>query len=141
MRERQKVLNPVSSHHDFNPRSLAGATSNHRKLESTHEFQSTLPCGSDLNLMLWRRHWMRYFNPRSLAGATRQSASAAASRHYFNPRSLAGATLHINKIVLHSEHFNPRSLAGATNGNHTTNRRMILFQSTLPCGSDILELS
>ena len=82
------------------------------------EFQSTLPCGSDLcsRCLVYRG---ADFNPRSLAGATeakewqrntrrisihaplreRHAAciTSAGVRHDFNPRSLAGATQPTNR--------------------------------------------
>ena len=98
---------------DFNPRSLAGATSSlklyvFRRLK----FQSTLPRGSD-GASTSKRKLHYNFNPRSLAGATLilfcrrlvvLISIHAPSRErlwlwchtvlqrYFNPRSLAGAT-------------------------------------------------
>ena len=54
---------------NFNPRSLAGATTQLRLNQQSSKFQSTLPRGSDPG----RRDILTnsgYFNPRSLAGAT-----------------------------------------------------------------------
>ena len=80
----------------------------------------------------------------------------------FNPRSLAGATLVIIFSVLRRWNFNPRSLAGATVwysiykqnkviSIHAPSRErllicfvpvsIIVFQSTLPRGSDIIRIS
>ena len=54
---------------DFNPRSLAGATTQFKLNQASSKFQSTLPRGSDRRcLHLWYRRCN--FNPRSLAGAT-----------------------------------------------------------------------
>ena len=56
----------------------------------------------------------------------------------FNPRSLAGATLVKRAYSTVFSDFNPRSLAGATEDT----RKMFYmqkFQSTLPCGSDIVD--
>ena len=76
---------------------------------------------------------------------------------YFNPRSLAGATIKFAKIIQGKIYFNPRSLAGATISQqnsrpssrisiHAPSRerldfrrkpiKIIIFQSTLPRGSD-----
>ena len=118
----------------FNPRSLAGATSEPRDALRPY----------------------RYFNPRSLAGATAQRANAvsrinisihAPSRErqqmryplavhfHFNPRSLAGATemntedLRYNSISIHAP-LRERLYGGASRQPSAP------FQSTLPCGSD-----
>ena len=76
-------------------------------------FQSTLPHGSD---------------------------TAPAVRHvaivYFNPRSLTGATLSGKRSTSSQSNFNPRSLTGATFLRHIIYSK-IIFQSTLPHGSDI----
>ena len=156
-RER-RVAGPIrKSRADFNPRSLAGATclfcKRPRCLKiSIHApsrerpsvtiitlpsllFQSTLPRGSDLCAVLYKRSCLD-FNPRSLAGATVVSATDLARGVNFNPRSLAGATLYIlyqtgllrsfqstlprgsdsslYVKVIKQLYFNPRSLAGAT---------------------------
>ena len=60
----------MASVNNFNPRSLAGATSG--------RWGQTDP-------------WS-HFNPRSLAGATAVSIVTASTIRNFNPRSLAGAT-------------------------------------------------
>ena len=61
----------VSLQSNFNPRSLAGATSTRLILcFAISVFQSTLPRGSDLKLIILLLI-LAYFNPRSLAGATR----------------------------------------------------------------------
>ena len=98
-------------------------------------FQSTLPCGSDLNLRFCHIT-QRDFNPRSLAGATGivvilpvcssfQSTLPCGSDEYHH-----GRLFHTNAISIHAplrerpitstistngkSNFNPRSLAGAT---------------------------
>ena len=53
----------------------------------------------------------------------------------FNPRSLTGATETLTDFCKFSSHFNPRSLTGATLWI-ISNGGVILFQSTLPYGSD-----
>ena len=99
------------------------------------------------------------FNPRSLAGATSLLILRYLQPLHFNPRSLAGATLSSYLIIPTLPYFNPRSLAGATVWNdkrldstrisiHAPSRERpicgspfsptILFQSTLPRGSDSL---
>ena len=97
----------------FNPRSLTGATSPSPYVVPIAAFQSTLPHGSDLTLLL-RSISLLHFNPRSLTGATwlvalgyqmsnisihapsreRPAALRPCCRrvHDFNPRSLTGAT-------------------------------------------------
>ena len=54
---------------NFNPRSLAGATSTAVRFTRFSVFQSTLPRGSDLGISTAKCSSV-YFNPRSLAGAT-----------------------------------------------------------------------
>ena len=76
-------------------------------------FQSTLPYGSDVALRQCCRH-ARDFNPRSLTGATSARLALSAVRLNFNPRSLTGATTLTLPLILTS----------------------VLFQSTLPYGSD-----
>ena len=55
------------------------------------------------------------FNPRSLTGATTQKQGRSNTLRYFNPRSLTGATLLVTILWI----------------------KALLFQSTLPHGSDI----
>ena len=124
---------------DFNPRSLAGATHIiHAAYRSGLEFQSTLPRGSDYALKIPSSLYL-YFNPRSLAGATLTNVELHATN---------GISIHapsrerpwISKIVLHGANFNPRSLAGATESIFGK-KYPVVFQSTLPRGSDIMPLS
>ena len=77
-------------------------------------FQSTLPCGSDSSLQ-----------------------SLTSLKPYFNPRSLAGATM--------SEFFTPTGFCISIHAPLRERPRQSLylcftsqFQSTLPCGSDLL---
>ena len=58
----------------------------------------------------------------------------------FNPRSLAGATCRNDWFCCSPADFNPRSLAGATAEDIFKLGFVTIFQSTLPCGSDILFL-
>ena len=56
---------------DFNPRSLAGATTTEWDfVGKRYKFQSTLPRGSDLS-RTYEIFYRGNFNPRSLAGATK----------------------------------------------------------------------
>ena len=129
-----------------------------RYCQKSIQFQSTLPRGSDNKRLAARPTVFQDFNPRSLAGATtatginfiislfqstlpRGSDSATEEKSYsrfldFNPRSLAGATCssrqQLSGIL---RDFNPRSLAGATT-KHLNKINDLLFQSTLPRGSD-----
>ena len=75
----------------FNPRSLTGATLAHITAESIQKFQSTLPHGSDADMMGYRKG-SADFNPRSLTGATHCFFCFTGFICYFNPRSLTGAT-------------------------------------------------
>ena len=98
-------------------------------------FQSTLPRGSDITS--FRKITSNAnFNPRSLAGATRCSVSFALVHWNFNPRSLAGATESRRRCRILIGNFNPRSLAGATITRWPPLSSEMLFQSTLPRGSD-----
>ena len=113
LRERPLTMEEIRDLHDFNPRSLAGATVWATAVQLS-------PC---------------HFNPRSLAGATVIQAILERSQKYFNPRSLTGATCwrfaftQILSISIHApsrerqthnlccvlhHYFNPRSLTGAT---------------------------
>ena len=98
------------------------------------------------------------FNPRSLTGATtltissailanisihapsRERQQAAGRYHsldiHFNPRSLTGATACARFQSALCWYFNPRSLTGATLASLMLSRTFLLFQSTLPHGSD-----
>ena len=141
----------------FNPRSLTGATYRGKTwikqnlfqstlpygsdtlhalaLYCTLEFQSTLPYGSDRRPFLLAKI-CRHFNPRSLTGATRHSAAFTPQSAHFNPRSLTGATAATAITPGARSHFNPRSLTGATDTIFLWNWWGIVFQSTLPYGSD-----
>ena len=68
----------------------------------------------------------------------RWSFRTVGERQNFNPRSLAGATLTCRSGFIVSSNFNPRSLAGAT-VIFTAYVINLLFQSTLPRGSDYME--
>ena len=119
------------------------------------EFQSTLPCGSDASPS-FRARSMGYFNPRSLAGATRENPLAIILLLFQSTLPCGSDSLQAMGYTMRP-HFNPRSLAGATVMADIKARRIIsihaplrerpnssskaaawlLFQSTLPCGSDI----
>ena len=76
-------------------------------------FQSTLPCGSDLYLSIFCCILL-HFNPRSLAGATLYAIVT---------RALSGISIHAPL----------RERQCRTSGKSGT----YIFQSTLPCGSDL----
>ena len=113
-RERPRLSLPALLLGNFNPRSLAGATTWYNAAKtlafgiSIHapsrerqvlqeadklslKFQSTLPRGSD-GLFWVVSAAVIYFNPRSLAGATGADYLCCIIYGHFNPRSLAGAT-------------------------------------------------
>ena len=98
---------PISIHAPLRERRLQEAYA-----EAGDKFQSTLPYGSDLNWRV-RRKTHCYFNPRSLTGATLTGIRRRGYPRNFNPRSLTGATATSN--ILHL---------------------LLIFQSTLPYGSD-----
>ena len=87
---------------DFNPRSLAGATSRHASICFLSEFQSTLPRGSDIRFAPWERKL--YI---SIHAPSRERHMDARQITYpssdFNPRSLAGATEAKEKILKHRQ--------------------------------------
>ena len=98
---------------DFNPRSLAGATSRPPAL---------LPV-------------LTYFNPRSLAGAT-QRGRCRPGIHGFQSTLPRGSDPQPATPHIQAGNFNPRSLAGATLRQRQQADRHNEFQSTLPRGSD-----
>ena len=97
-------------------------------------FQSTLPCGSD-RFVKRLCFSVITFQSTLPCGSDGLLLAVFCSSWYFNPRSLAGATLILVIFLLIYHYFNPRSLAGAT-CNRLAAKEKILFQSTLPCGSD-----
>ncbi len=111
-RERRNQQRPLRGNINFNPRSLAGATQPAAPIARQHQFQSTLPRGSDASALI-KPLIRKDFNPRSLAGATIPLVGLSRRSDYFNPRSLAGATI----LLLCIYHC-------------------VVFQSTLPRGSD-----
>ena|GEM_PF-1599253 len=142
---------------NFNPRSLAGATTGaYCSIPYVTAISIHAPSRErrSIRLFLGRN---TDFNPRSLAGATFQimvnQPSTPISIHapsrerprrctrwlrviYFNPRSLAGATARCGIIPIRYTDFNPRSLAGATYLIKRFMLKVLPFQSTLPRGSD-----
>ena len=133
-RERHRRSDLKSKPKNFNPRSLAGATSLHIFVTIADEFQSTLPRGSDRQLLISNTDFVLF-----------QSTLPRGSDSLRN-------NIHVNTI-----NFNPRSLAGATKNECFTyfsigisihapsrERHWLIwnewfrdeFQSTLPRGSD-----
>ena len=75
----------------FNPRSLAGATATSENAGLMSAFQSTLPCGSDSNLLAFAlRHAISIHAPLRERPV---KSTLFTYPLYFNPRSLAGATV------------------------------------------------
>ena len=120
---------------DFNPRSLAGATSS-SFLSALGKalFQSSLPCGSDHRLSACS-YGIDDFNPRSLTGATAGYNLFRSPMLEFQSTLPYGSddevvdTAHALSISIHAPlrerpcfeeifgflfNFNPRSLTGAT---------------------------
>ena len=114
LRERLRIFLNWALLQYFNPRSLAGAT--------TECYQK----GGNQNISIHAPLRERRKQPFQLCAL-----------HYFNPRSLAGATGRGSRGSKRLFNFNPRSLAGATK-NLLRCLRCRIFQSTLPCGSDWL---
>ena len=121
------------------------------------QFQSTLPRGSDNNLLI-NSSISTNFNPRSLAGATANAHDAASDplisihapsrerqvscqqtpeQYLFQSTLPRGSDHQFCKLLIRCRHFNPRSLAGATAARGGV-YRLLEFQSTLPRGSDWL---
>ena len=99
------------------------------------QFQSTLPRGSDKTAAKWRADG-KHFNPRSLAGATTAPAAPyfateisihAPSRE--RPQYLPKASLHFGISIHAPSRERPLIIA--------CQLLSILFQSTLPRGSDL----
>ena len=107
-------LSQKSLKHDFNPRSLAGATS----------------------ISVIRIVSPFYFNPRSLAGATTTFKRICGWLLTFQSTLPCGSDFKRWKMSLAEKNFNPRSLAGATDAKYMSVFMYRIFQSTLPCGSD-----
>ena len=112
-------------------------------------FQSTLPRGSDTPCWLSKSK-VSYFNPRSLTGATNddQTITQTTTISIHAPlRERQGYcckkcfddwfSIHaqLSRAACCRSDFNPRSLAGATPMRQRY-RLILLFQSTLPRGSD-----
>ncbi len=103
------------------------------------KFQSTPPCGGDHNN---RKDCAEQsdFNPRPLAGATIPTLSWERDTPYFNPRPLAGATKHpfmrpaYLKISIHAPLRGRRKALAASLQEEK-------FQSTPPCGGDLVVMS
>ena len=119
----------------FNPRSLTGATqcaldANDFYRISIHAPSRERPYSRKMMLVAY---W--YFNPRSLTGATCRCRQQMGSSSNFNPRSLTGATVLQNGgdimfiISIHAP-SRERPLSDCTS------LPLVLFQSTLPHGSD-----
>ena len=88
---------PNSAH--FNPRSLAGATLNVYKVFCRSRFQSTLPRGSD-QARSSSAPAPKVFQSTLPRGSDILPMSWTDCKRYFNPRSLAGATLaHLERMV------------------------------------------
>ena len=131
-----RCVHEAKLYRNFNPRSLAGATKlydaiNHDEMISIHAplrerlllvtyicprriFQSTLPCGSDINKVILHSK-ADNFNPRSLAGATFLIIILNFS-NVFQSTLPCGSDVLESSWVATSSNFNPRSLAGATAG-------------------------
>ena len=99
--------------HDFNPRSLTGATMVTASLLMLLLFQSTLPYGSDPFLM-FHVNIERNFNPRSLTGATVICSVMVLLSMRFQSTLPYGSDRWLQFIPFSHADFNPRSLTGAT---------------------------
>ena len=99
--------------HDFNPRSLAGATCRLCQADHGVIFQSTLPCGSDL------------------ANADELLTSAISIHAPLRER------LAIQIIIEIMAAFQSTLPCGSDIVSDTVVKYLLEFQSTLPCGSDL----
>ena len=141
----------------FNPRSLAGATlialgqlfnaviSIHAPLRErpivaamiaqAKQFQSTLPCGSDITLNdVPTDRVISIHAP--LRERPAQINPFIIYEPYFNPRSLAGATYHTPQHMSDQRVFQSTLPCGSDSASHSGVNNPFAFQSTLPCGSD-----
>ena len=103
--------------------------------DSENGFQSTLPRGSDI-VMSEKELTDLIISIHAPSRERPPSASSLPLPADFNPRSLAGATITLRQAKTGAENFNPRSLAGATI-KIQKKLKLIIFQSTLPRGSDV----
>ena len=76
------------------------------------------------------------FNPRSLTGATIKSGTSLVKDCNFNPRSLTGATLGVPAMALRSD-ISIHAPSRERPTGFTNDGRQLIFQSTLPHGSDL----
>ena len=141
----------------FNPRSLAGATKRLYSSLLSLRISIHAPSRERRNITVNVGSGGGDFNPRSLTGATSLVHYISTSFNDFNPRSLTGATLAFfartwgNYISIHAplreRHIcTPRGLVILAISIHAPLRErrinlieyqhQILFQSTLPYGSD-----
>ena len=119
---------------NFNPRSLAGATSLWLTRNKMSIFQSTLPRGSDMDVNIAQQvvtisihapsrerptgsfflNGSGFISIHAPSRERQQSIGEEDEDNDFNPRSLAGATPCPSGRCAGAVDFNPRSLAGAT---------------------------
>ena len=122
---------------NFNPRSLAGATSwPYGPFLISEVFQSTLPRGSDAGYNLFRSPTLEFQStlPR---GSDRISVFLMTACLDFNPRSLAGATLATVAAWRAAELISIHAPSRERPAGYNLFRSPTLeFQSTLPRGSD-----
>ena len=143
----------------FNPRSLAGATLFFDwKTSLCFEFQSTLPRGSDMAVVMALARVslfqstlprgsdlsytdVKYVLPQFQSTLPRGSDSGTGSLQQghadFNPRSLAGATKYPSNLLAMEKFQSTLPRGSDARGNPGT-ALQAGFQSTLPRGSDFL---
>ena len=121
---------------NFNPRSLTGATPPLVDDVKLAPISIHAPLRERPQFCYWKNKQTLISIHAPLRERLYHSSETCTIIH-FNPRSLTGATLNVYVPIYRSLHFNPRSLTGATCRQYST-ICLILFQSTLPYGSDRL---
>ena len=122
---------------DFNPRSLAGVTRNNLLQYRVLKFQSTLPRGSDHQTNAANISSTTNFNPRSLAGATNCN-QLLTPKFYISIH----APLRERPLLLSPCQSIHRISIHAPSRERLVDKiflsEILAFQSTLPCGSDVI---
>ena len=133
------IASPALPMPDFNPHSLTGATFSSNASSTSSAFQSTLPYGSDLEVL-----FLKPCPPISIHAPLRERPIIlfllANVERDFNPRSLTGATPKAGYTVLVLKRFQSTLPHGSDFKIFKPRNGMIAFQSTLPHGSDLTPL-
>ena len=108
-------------------------------VSSSRTFRSTPPCGGDARRKAGSSFSIKISIHAPMRGRL-TNCHDWRTKPYFNPRPHAGATSVLRGKIRERYDFNPRPHAGATEqpGEGCTELR---FQSTPPCGGDLLALA